>query len=36
MLETGKLPAAKVGKKWVADRHALRRHFIAALAGEAA
>ena len=27
-LETGKLPAQKIGNLWVASRKALRRHFL--------
>lgn len=28
MLETGKLPARKIGRIWVADRSQLRKHFL--------
>lgn len=27
LLETGKLPAKKIGKHWVSSRHALKNHF---------
>lgn len=36
ILETGKLPAKKVGRQWVTSRQALRQHFADLLSGEAA
>jgi len=35
LLETGKIPAKKVGRKWCASRRGLRNHF-ASITGEAA
>ncbi|RWD23056.1 MAG: DNA-binding protein [Mesorhizobium sp.] len=36
LLENGKLPARKLGSKWVASRSALQRHFAELLDTEAA
>ena len=34
LLESGTLPAQKVGRQWVTSRIALRRHFADVLSGE--
>jgi hypothetical protein len=36
MLETGKLPAKKIGGRWCSTRSALRRHFAMPAQGEVA
>lgn len=36
LLETGKLPAAKIGGRWCASRAGLRKFFSSILAGEVA
>jgi len=33
LLDTGKIPAARIGKRWCASRHGLRAHFAAILGG---
>jgi hypothetical protein len=35
LLETGQLPAGKIGSKWIASKSALREHYAKLTRGEA-